>query len=45
MTRHELAEVKLVRWAKRVHRAFIARPLPIDLVVRQLKNRFQTVPL
>ena len=31
--------------ANRVHRILIALPLPIDLVVRQLKGRFQTAPL
>ena len=29
----------------RVHRIVIALPLPIDLVVRQLKGQFQTAPL
>ena len=31
--------------ANRVHRILIALPLPIDLIVRHLKSRFQTAPL
>ena len=31
--------------ANTVHRILIALPVPIDLVVRQLKGRFQTAPL
>ena len=31
--------------ANRVHRILIALPLPIDLIVRHLKGRFQTAPL